>query len=132
MAAPLTRFRRDETGAASVELVVWLPFFLGLFFLLVDTSVTFFQYARMWDTARDGARQMSVGTLGRSQEELDNFVAARLGSGFTGVFTGGSTTSLTVSISGTSEAMGVFGIVSSVAGGLDARVTMATEPNGSV
>ena len=43
---PLSRFRRDDAGASSVELVVWLPFFPGMFFLLVDTSVTFSQHAR--------------------------------------------------------------------------------------
>ena len=63
--------------------------------------------------------------------DLDDLVADRLGEGFTAAYTPGSGTTVTVSITETNEAMGVFAIVSTVARGLNAEVTMGTEPRGS-
>ena len=79
----LARFRDDERGAATIELVVWLPFFFLLFFVVVDASVFFWRYSAMWDVTRDAAREVTIrGAIdprsGTFQSELDAYVHSRL------------------------------------------------------
>lgn len=56
----LRAYLRDERGAATIELVVWLPFFFLLFFVVVDASVFYWRYTTMWDATRDLVREVSV------------------------------------------------------------------------
>ncbi|WP_238368756.1 TadE/TadG family type IV pilus assembly protein [Mesobacterium pallidum] len=55
------RFRSRESGSATVEFAIWLPIYLGLFSVIVDTSLVLFQMSRVWDVARDTTRQVAVG-----------------------------------------------------------------------
>lgn len=54
-------FHKDQHGSATVEYVLWFPFFIVFTLFIVDTTVTLHQHARMWDTARYTARLVSTG-----------------------------------------------------------------------
>lgn len=54
---------RREDGAATIEVVLWLPFFLGLFSLMVDISMIFNNQSRIMRIIQDGNRNMSIGRL---------------------------------------------------------------------
>lgn len=87
----IVRFVADERGTATIELVVWIPFFLLMLLLIVDASVFYWRYTAMWDATRDIARMISVGrygvvgdaTLAAVSAEINADVQARLGSQFT-------------------------------------------------
>ncbi len=61
LARKLRRFHQQDSGAVTVEYVLWLPFLVVFTLFIVDTSVTLHQHARMWDTARYTARLVSTG-----------------------------------------------------------------------
>lgn len=87
LARSFGRFRNDERGAATVELVFWLPFFFFLFFVVVDASVFFWRYSAMWDVTRDLAREISIrGEVDRRSPtlsaDIDNYVQSRLGTAY--------------------------------------------------
>lgn len=74
------RFWRDERGSATIEILLWLPFFLFLVFLTVDASLLYWRHGEMWNVARDVARTIAAGSLdGANDAELTSFVADRLG-----------------------------------------------------
>jgi len=52
-----------EDGAATIEAILWLPFFLGLFSLMVDISMIFNNQSRITRIIQDGNRQYSVDWL---------------------------------------------------------------------
>jgi Flp pilus assembly protein TadG len=52
-----------EDGAATIEVVLWLPFFLGLFSLMVDISMIFNNQSRIMRIIQDGNRNMSINRL---------------------------------------------------------------------
>ena len=39
----LQRFRREEGGSATIEAVLWLPFFVIFFVMIADVSLVFFR-----------------------------------------------------------------------------------------
>jgi Flp pilus assembly protein TadG len=56
-------FVRKEDGSATIEAVLWLPFFLMLFGLLADVSMIFYNQSRLLRIVQDANRNMSVGRL---------------------------------------------------------------------
>ncbi|MFO7855630.1 MAG: TadE/TadG family type IV pilus assembly protein [Paracoccaceae bacterium] len=121
------RLRRCERGAATVEFVLWMPFFLGLLLLLTDVSILAWRYAQMWDVARTTARELSLGTLPRTQTAVEAFVHSRLTADYAVTLDGLHTTFFTVGIAGTPTTMSVFGLFETAISGMSARVSLAQE-----
>ena len=62
------RFLRCEGGSATVEVVLWLPFFLLLIALIADASFLFNRQAQMMRAVQDVNRAYAVGRLTTPQE----------------------------------------------------------------
>ncbi len=54
-------FLRDEKGAVTIEFVLWVPIFVGLFVLVTDASIIYLTHSEMWSVARDTTRRMTTG-----------------------------------------------------------------------
>jgi Flp pilus assembly protein TadG len=57
------RFARAESGAVSVEFVLWLPIFFVVLMLIVDAAFLFGGQAYMMRIAQDTNRSISVGVI---------------------------------------------------------------------
>lgn len=53
----------DETGAMTVDFVVWLPLFVGLLVIVTDASILYLTQTEMWNVARDTVRRMTTGQV---------------------------------------------------------------------
>lgn len=62
------RFAHQEDGAATIEAVLWLPFFLMLFGLLADVSMIFYNQSRLLRIVQDANRNFSVERLANETE----------------------------------------------------------------
>lgn len=71
------KFRRDERGSATIEAVLWLPFFVIFFVMIADVSLVFFRQTDVLRVVQDGNRALSVGRLG-SASEVETFVKDRI------------------------------------------------------
>lgn len=71
------RFLKNEDGAATIEAVLWLPFFLLLFALLADISMIFNGQSRLLRVAQDANRNMSIGRL-TTNAETEDFVLGQV------------------------------------------------------
>lgn len=71
------RFARNEDGAATIEAVLWLPFYLILFGLLADVSMVFHGQSKLLRIVQDANRNMSIGRL--DSAEVIDFVRTRAG-----------------------------------------------------
>jgi len=73
------RFKRlirnfsDDSGATTVEFVLWVPVFMFILMITVDVSLLFLRQSNLWYVARDAARQASL-------HQFDDFIAAGYGS----------------------------------------------------
>ena len=76
--ARLFGFARNEDGSATIETVLWLPFFVALFALIADASLMFNAQASLTRTVQDANRAYSVGIL-ESETEAESYVLARIG-----------------------------------------------------
>ncbi|MDH3666169.1 MAG: pilus assembly protein [Paracoccaceae bacterium] len=66
-AAPgISGFLRDETGAASIEFVLWVPVFAFLLVAVIDATVLYLQHTEMWNVSRDVARRVAIGDMAES------------------------------------------------------------------
>ncbi|SPH18783.1 hypothetical protein DEA8626_02327 [Defluviimonas aquaemixtae] len=74
---PFVRFSRDERGAATIEAVLWLPFFLTILALLADVSLIFHGQSRILSVVQSANRNMAVGRL-TTESETEAFVLTRL------------------------------------------------------
>ena len=50
----------DESGATTVEFVLWVPVFMFILMITVDVSLLFLRQSNLWQVARDTARQVSI------------------------------------------------------------------------
>ncbi|MEM7497372.1 MAG: TadE/TadG family type IV pilus assembly protein [Pseudomonadota bacterium] len=123
----LPAFLRDERGAATIELVIWIPFFFALFLFVVDLSVLFFSYARMWNVTRDAARDISIGLVAPTTAGLQAEVDAKLGSIFTGRVSADGAI-YTVVVESPTDLMSPFGFLKPVADNMIATVVISSEP----
>lgn len=55
------RFSRDESGSATVELVIWLPFLIGFVLFVFELTMYMFQTNQVHDISRNVTRQVAVG-----------------------------------------------------------------------
>lgn len=72
-----SRFRRDETGAVTVEAVLWLPFFIFLVVAIADLAVIFHAQSRALEMAEDGIRLYSVGEIA-SPADTSTWIEGRI------------------------------------------------------
>ena len=56
----LDRFRRDETGALTVEFVLWVPVIMAVLIVVIDAATIYVTHTEMWNVARDTARRMVI------------------------------------------------------------------------
>ncbi|MGC1430289.1 MAG: TadE/TadG family type IV pilus assembly protein [Albidovulum sp.] len=76
-ARQLARFKRSEDGAATIEAVLWLPFFIMLFGLLADVSMVFHGQSKLLRIVQDANRSMSIGRFA-STSDAEDFVRLRV------------------------------------------------------
>lgn len=55
------KFARDESGSATVELVIWLPVLIGLTLLVLELTMFLFHSNRYHDVSRNFTRYVAVG-----------------------------------------------------------------------
>ncbi len=53
--------RQDEAGSATIEAVLWLPFFIAAFTMVVDGSMIFHNHSQILRVTQDANRAFSVG-----------------------------------------------------------------------
>jgi len=64
----LIRNFSDDSGATTVEFVLWVPVFMFILMITVDVSLLFLRQSNLWYVARDVARQASL-------HQFSNFAA---------------------------------------------------------
>ncbi len=77
----MARFRRDESGSATFEALLWVPFFLFLLIALVDAMFLFKNKARVERILQDGNRQYVLGAFedeANSLTALENWIKDRI------------------------------------------------------
>ena len=70
-------FLRDEKAAVTIEFVLWVPIFVGLFVLVTDASIIYLTHSEMWSAARDTTRRMTTGEI-TSRAQARDYAAAHL------------------------------------------------------
>ena len=131
VSAALRSFRDSSSGSVTVEFVLWVPVFLGLLLLSVDTSLIFMHQSNFWNVSRDTARIVSRHGLdaiagaayARSHVRYDSYTPD------VSVQIDQLSASVIVTISGQAKELAPFGILGFVLGDtVTARVTQALEP----
>lgn len=121
--------RADEGGSATVEFVLWLPFFFTLIAAIADLSFIFTTNASMWDAARDAARRLALHQVSVAQAEDIARAAVALGDPSQYIINVLDGDDVVVEITTSIDAASVFGVYSALMpGDLVARVTMLREP----
>lgn len=69
--------RDDETGAMTVDFVVWLPLFVSLLVIVSDASILYLTQTEMWNVARDTVRRMTTQQL-KSENDARCWAKAKL------------------------------------------------------
>jgi len=95
---------------------------------VVDLSILFFSYGRMWDMTRDAARDMSLGRIEATTEALQTEVDRRLGALFTATVSSTGQVHTVVVESPTSQ-LSPFGFLSPVTNNMIATVVISSEPS---
>lgn len=70
-------FAASEDGSATVEVVIWLPFIMALFTLMVDASVMFHNHSSVTRMVQDANRAYAVGRY-ETEVETQTELSARL------------------------------------------------------
>ncbi len=70
-------FLRAETGAVTIEFILWVPVFIGLLVFVTDVSIIYLTHSEMWSVARDTTRRMTTGQFTTPAQARD-YAAARL------------------------------------------------------
>ncbi len=70
-------FLRDEKGVVTIEFVLWVPIFVGLFVFVTDASIIYLTHSEMWSVARDTTRRMTTEEITTTAEARD-YAAAHL------------------------------------------------------
>ncbi len=63
MTGALTRFRRSEDGASTLETVLWIPLFIAFFALIFDIAMIFNGQAATLRVIQEANRDYSVGQI---------------------------------------------------------------------
>ncbi len=67
----------EEDGSATIEVVLWLPFILAIFTLIVDATVIFHNHSNVLRIVQDANRGLSVGRY-ESEQEAEDQITNRL------------------------------------------------------
>ena len=70
-------FLGDEKAAVTIEFVLWVPIFVGLFVFVTDASIIYLTHSEMWSVARDTTRRMTTGQFTTPAQARD-YAAAHL------------------------------------------------------
>jgi Flp pilus assembly protein TadG len=70
-------FREETDGSATIESVLWLPFFVFFLVLIADTSFIFHNQAQITRVVQDANRALSVGRLS-STDEAETYIGTAL------------------------------------------------------
>ncbi len=70
-------FLRDEKAAVTIEFVLWVPIFIGLFVFVTDASIIYLTHSEMWSVARDTTRRMTTGEI-TTKDQARDYAAAHL------------------------------------------------------
>ena len=123
------RFCRRTDGSASVEFVLWMPIFVAITILTIDTSILFTSQSNYWSVSRDTARLVSRHAM--SEADAEAYAAAQASMLWTqptaDVIINGPT--VTVSLSAPASSLSIFnalGLASTL--NIDASVTHTMEP----
>ncbi len=73
----ISTFLGDETGAVTIEFILWVPIFVGLLVFVSDASIIYLTHSEMWSVARDTTRRMTTEEFTTAAEALD-YAAAHL------------------------------------------------------
>lgn len=63
----------DDSGASSVEAVLWIPLFMFFLLLVFDTSMTFMNKSQLYRLTQDANRGFATGRL-RTVEDTRAFI----------------------------------------------------------
>ncbi len=117
--------------AVTIEFVLWVPIFVGLFVFVSDASIIYLTHSEMWSVARDTTRRMTTGEITTDAEARD-YAAAHL---FLGSRTyvidpelAGSDLNITIAIGLDDAAIFGFFFKPILGESLVASVTMRREP----
>ena len=70
------RFRRGEDGGATVEAVLWLPFFLFFFVLICDVAMIYYGKSQLTRITHDANRLLSIGYF--DETEWQQYITERM------------------------------------------------------
>src|SRR5690606_906562 len=118
-------FVRSESGAATVEAVLWLPMFVMIVALLADVSMMFHGQSRLLRVAQDANRNLSIGRL-KDEAATQAFVIAHLSNVSPHTMAATSVTAglITTTVSVPLNDLDLFGIAKIFSG---ARMTVQAE-----
>ena len=74
---PIARGLSDESGAATVEFVLWLPVMAAIFGLVVDTSIIFGDQSQILRVVQDVNRAVSIGRV-RTSDDAEAMILAAI------------------------------------------------------
>ena len=77
MKPAVRRFTRDETGAMTIEFVLWIPIIVALLTILIDATSLYVTHTEMWKVARDTARRMVTGKV-RTEADAEAYALASM------------------------------------------------------
>ncbi|MBL4808092.1 MAG: pilus assembly protein [Rhodobacteraceae bacterium] len=60
----------DERGSVTIEFVLWVPVFVFILALTIDSSMIFVTQSNMWSVTRDTTRHMSTGLYTDGEAEV--------------------------------------------------------------
>jgi len=72
----LARFRRDESGSASIEALFWIPMFFAILVLGVEVCLITSKQSMVMRVVQDGNRAFALGRL--EPEAVDTYVTNAL------------------------------------------------------
>ena len=120
----ISRFRKTEKGAVTVEAVLWLPFFILFMFGIGELGLVFHGQARVLEIAQDTNRGTSVGRF-NTTDEAEAWAEAALAPfsdeivATTTIDKGVITTVITISAGDLAGNMGIFAMLAT----FDLKVT---------
>ena len=71
------KFQKDERGAATIEMVLWLPFIFFCFLMVLDASMIFANHARVSRIVQDANRTYAVGGIATC-DMTEDYIEARV------------------------------------------------------
>jgi len=121
----------DDTGAVTVEFVLWVPVFLLILAVTVDVSLLFLRQSNLTQVARDTARQVAIHQLTTRTAAVNYAQSAGTFAGAQPVATvnlDAATSLVTVNLAIPVSQVSIFGVLSIGGSLLQASATARMEP----